>query len=55
MIIKTVSDRCKMTYKHYINLPMHMCEKKLNMNSANNPQLMKSVDRNNKSSTYWKI
>ena len=26
MTIKTISDRCNMTYEHYLNQPMHMCE-----------------------------
>ena len=35
--IKTTSDRCNMTYEQYINQPMHMCERKINMNIAKNP------------------
>ena len=45
MIIKTVSDRCNMTYKHYLHQPMHMVELKLNMNFAKNPQMINSLDR----------
>ena len=45
MTIKTKSDRCNMTYEHYINQPMSMCERKMNKNTAKNPQLIKSIDR----------
>ena len=46
MTIKIISDRCKMTYEHYINQPMSICEIKLNMNIARNPHLINSLDRN---------
>ena len=45
MINKTVSDRCNMTYKHYLQQPMHMSELKLSMKTAENPQLINSIDR----------
>ena len=45
MIIKTISDRCNMTYKHYLKQPMHMCEIKLNEISAKNPSLINSLIR----------
>ena len=35
-----ISDRCNMTYENYINQPMHMCERKINMNNARNPHLI---------------
>ena len=34
MTINSISDKSNMTYKHYLNQPMHMCEKKINMNIA---------------------
>ena len=46
MIIQTISKRCNMTYEHYINQPMHMCEREINMNIAKNPELINSLDRN---------
>ena len=46
MPIKTTKDKRNMTYEHYLNQPMHMCEKKMNMNIARNPQLINSLDRN---------
>ena len=42
---KTVSDKCNMTYKRYLKQPMHMCEIKLNMKIAQNPQLINSSDQ----------
>ena len=39
------SDRCSMTYENYINQPMDMCERKINMIIAKNPQLINSLDR----------
>ena len=35
-----------MTYEYYINQPMSMCERKINMNFARNPLLINSLDRN---------
>ena len=46
MTINIISDRCNMTYEHYINEPMHMCERKINLKVARNPQLINSLDRN---------
>ena len=34
MTINIISDRCNMTYERYINQPMHMYERKINMNIA---------------------
>ena len=39
------SDRCNMTYEHYNNQPMTMCERKIKMNIARNPHLINSLDR----------
>ena len=46
MTINSFSDRCNMTYEHYINQPMRMCERKINLNIAQNPELMNVLDRN---------
>ena len=46
MTINIISDRCNMTYEHYINPPLHMFERKINMTIAKNPQLINSLDRN---------
>ena len=34
MTINIISDRCNMTYERYINQPMLMYERKINMNIA---------------------
>ena len=36
----------KMAYEYYINQPMSMCERRINMKIARLPQLTKSLDRN---------
>ena len=46
MIIKTNSCMCNMSYKYYINQPMSMLERRINMIIAKNPQLINSLDRN---------
>ena len=48
MTINIITDRCNMTYEHYINQPMHRCERKINMNIARNPHLINLLDRNKK-------
>ena len=35
-----------MTYENYINQPMSICERKIDMYIARNPQLINSLDRN---------
>ena len=45
-IFKTNKDRCNMTYKHYMNLPMSMVERRININIAKNPSLITKLDRN---------
>ena len=37
-----------MTYEYYMDQPMSMCERKINMNNAKNPQLINPLDRNKK-------
>ena len=44
MTINITSDRCNVTYENYINQPMSMCERKINMNSAKKPHLISSLD-----------
>ena len=44
MINKTTSDRCNITNGDYLKLPMHAIERKIIMNTANNPQLINSLD-----------
>ena len=44
--IKSVSDKCNMTYDHYRNQPMQSVELRLNMIIAKNPHLINSLDRN---------
>ena len=46
MIIKTVSDRCNITYQLCLNQLMHVVERQLNLNIARNPELIYSLDRN---------
>ena len=46
MIIKTISCKGNMSCKYYINHPMSMLERRINMIIAKNPQLIKSLDRN---------
>ena len=45
MIIKTFSNKCKITYEHYLKQSMHMCERLSSRNIVENPQLIKSLDR----------
>ena len=45
MIFKTISDIRNMTYKYYINSPMQMVERRLNMIIARNPHLINALDR----------
>ena len=46
MIINTISCRCNMSYKQYINNPMSMLERRINFLIARNPKLINSLDRN---------
>ena len=45
MISKTFSDTRNMTYEYYINNPMHMVERRLNMIIARNPHLINVLNR----------
>ena len=46
MIIITISCMCNMSYKHYINQPMSMLERRIIFVIARNPQLINALDRN---------
>ena len=46
MAINKISERCNMAHEFCINQPMSMCERKINMNIAGNPELINSSDRN---------
>ena len=46
MNLITISCLCEMSYKYYINHPMSMLERRINMIIAKNPQLINSLDRN---------
>ena len=43
-IIKTISDECNITYKHYIDQPMQMVEIRLNFVFDIPPQLINALD-----------
>ena len=45
MIISTISCKCNMSYKNYINHPMSMIERRINCIIARNPRLINSLDR----------
>ena len=46
MTMNINGNRCNMTYENYINQPMSMCERKINMNFARNPKVINSLDKN---------
>ena len=46
MNILLLIDKCNITYKNYINSPMPMVERRVNMIIAKNSQLTKLFDRN---------
>ena len=43
MEIIMISCRCNMTYKSYMNTPMSMLERRMNMVIGKNPSLIKSL------------
>ena len=45
-ILKTINDRCRMTYEYYINNPMPLVERRINFIFAKNPKLINNFDRN---------
>ena len=45
MIISTISCMCNMSYKYYINQPMSMLERRINMIIDKSPQLINVLDR----------
>ena len=44
MIIKTIFDKCTLTYKEYTKQPMHAIETKLNFVVDRHPQLINALD-----------
>ena len=46
MTINTIFDRCGMTYANYINNPMPMVERRINLIIAKKLKLLNSLDRN---------
>ena len=46
MTIKTISDRCSLTYEHYMNQRMQSDELRINMVIAKNPHLINLLDQN---------
>ena len=46
MSIKTINNRCNMTYENYMNFTMSMLERRINMIIAKNPQLINLFNRN---------
>ena len=46
MEINTISCRCNMTYKYYMNNPMSMLERRINFIIARNPYLINYLNRN---------
>ena len=46
MNILILIDKCNITYKSYINSPMPMVERRINLIIAKNPVLINSFDRN---------
>ena len=45
MHISVLFDKCKITYKNYINSPMPLFERRINFNIAKNPHLINTLDR----------
>ena len=45
MAIKTIIGKYNMSYKQYMDQPMCLCERKINMHIARNPQLINLLDR----------
>ena len=46
MTISILIDKCNITYEKYINNPVNKVERRININIAKNPQLVKLFDRN---------
>ena len=46
IILETINDRCYMTYKYYMNLPMSMVERRINIIIAKNPSIINKLDWN---------
>ena len=46
MTINSIYDRCNLSNREYLKLPMHMVERRINLNFTNNPQLINILERN---------
>ena len=46
MEINTISCRCNMTYRYYMNNPMSMLERRINYIISRNPYLLNCLNRN---------
>ena len=46
LILKTINDRCNMTYKYYKNLPKGMVERRSKNIIAKNPSIINKLNRN---------
>ena len=46
MILKTINDRCNITYNYYKNSPISMVERRINFIIAKNPSLINKPNRN---------
>ena len=45
MKIRTISNMSYMNYKYYLKQPMQMIERRINMITAKNPQLINSLNK----------
>ena len=46
MNISVIFDKCNITFENYINNPVDMIERRVNINFAKNPELIYFFDRN---------
>ena len=46
MIIKTISDKCNMTHKHYNKQPTQMSERRVNFGIDRCSHFLNALDRN---------
>ena len=45
MTINSINDRCNITHRDYLKLPMPAFERKITMKIDKNPKLINSLDR----------
>ena len=46
MNISILFDKCNITFENYINNPVNMVEMRININFAENPELINLIERN---------